>query len=429
MKLNLGTFKVRDVAFSSSTAFADGVLKINVQEIRDAVLQDSNLADVRVDIVKPNEEKRIIHVLDVIEPRIKLDKNMDAFPGFMSPPVTVGRGTTYRLSGVTVVESAELPWDAGGLLIPREGIIDMIGPGKYFSPFHATFNVVLSFQLAPGKSDVEYDASVRLAGIKIAKYLAETVRSLTPDTMEVLDTESRRSDLPNVVYIHQYQSQGTYAHTYSYGRHMYEYLPTVMNPNELVDGALVSGNYVYACFKTPTYLHCNNPTVMELYKGHGVDFNFAGVIISRGHNYTFYEKLRSAQFAAKLAKELNAQGAIITWEGGGNSIIEAMQTVKACEELGIKTVTISYEMGGPEGDAIALLDSVEEANAIVSAGSIEKKIILPPLTPVGGMQLRLSRELGGVRVDASVSLEFDVSHEMYCGANQSGFGLLTARDY
>jgi len=26
-------------------------------------------------------------------------------------------------------------------------------------------------------------------------------------------------------------------------------------------------------------------------------------------------------------------------------------------------------------------------------------------------------------------LELDVSHEMYCGANQTGFGLITAEDY
>jgi sarcosine reductase len=206
-------------------------------------------------------------------------------------------------------------------------------------------------------------------------------------------------------------------------------LPTVINPNEIIDGALVSGNYAYACFKTPTYLHCNNPVMLELYEGHGIDHNFAGVVIARGHNYTFDEKLRSAQYAAKLAKELDAQGAVITWEGGGNAVIEAMQTVKACEELGIKTVIIAYEMGGPEGDDVALLDSVEEADAVVSAGSIEKKICLPPLTPVGGRQLRLARELGGIRVDASGSLEFDISHEMYCGANQTGFGLITAEDY
>lgn len=429
MKLNLGTFKVKDVVFDSKTTFADGVLKINEQEINDLVLQDRNLAAVQVDVVKPGEQKRIIHVLDVIEPRIKLDSDLESFPGFMSAPITVGMGTTYRLSGVTVMESAKLPWDAGGLLIPREGIIDMVGPGKYYSPFHETINIVISFKLAEGKSDVEYDASVRLAGIKVSKYLAETVRDLTPDKIDVFSTENRRSDLPNVVYIHQYQSQGTYAHTYSYGKHMYENLPTVINPNEMIDGALVSGNYAYACFKTPTYLHCNNPVMLELYKGHGINHNFAGVVIARGHNYTFYEKLRSAQFAAKLAKELDAQGAILTWEGGGNSVIEAMQTVKACEELGIKTVIIAYEMGGPQGDAIALLDSVEEADAIVSAGSIEKKIVLPLLTPVGGSDLRLARELGGVKKDASGSLEFDISHEMYCGANQSGFGLITARDY
>ena len=429
MKLNLGTFKVTDVVLGRGTSFANGVLVVNEQEIRDLVAQDSNLASVQVDIVRPGEPKRIIHVLDVIEPRTKLDSGLESFPGLMSAPVTVGRGTTYRLSGVAVVESAELPWDAGGLLIPREGIIDMAGPGRYYSPFHETINVVLRFKLAEGKSDVEYDASVRIAGIKVSKYLAETVRDLTPDMMEVFSTENRRSDLPNVVYIHQYQSQGTYAHTYCYGKHMYENLPTVINPNEMIDGALVSGNYAYACFKTPTYLHCNNPVMLELYRGHGIDHNFAGVVIARGHNYTFDEKVRSAQYAAKLAKELDAHGAVITWEGGGNSAIEAMQTVKACEELGIKTVIIAYEMGGPEGDDVALLDSVEEADAIVSAGSIEKRISLPRLTPVGGSQLRLARELGGIGVDASGELKFDISHEMYCGANQTGFGLLTAEDY
>lgn len=429
MKLNLGTFKVTDVVLGRGTSFADGVLTIDEQEIRDLVTQDSNLASVQADIVKPGEPKRIIHVLDVIEPRIKLDSGLQSFPGFLSAPVTVGRGTTYRLSGAAVVESAELPWDAGGLLIPREGIIDMVGPGRYYSPFHETINVVLRFELARGRSDLEYDASVRLAGIKVSKYLAETVRNLTPDIMEVFSTENRRSDLPNVVQIHQYQSQGTYAHTYCYGKHMYENLPTVINPNEMIDGALVSGNYAYACFKTPTYLHCNNPVMLELYKGHGTRHNFTGVIIARGHNYTFDEKLRSAQYAAKLAKELDAQGAVITWEGGGNAVIEAMQTVRACENLGIKTVIIAYEMGGPEGDGLALLDSVEEADAIVSAGSIEKRITLPPLTPVGGRELRLAKELGGIRVDASASLKFDISHEMYCGANQTGFGLITAEDY
>ena len=56
----------------------------------------------------------------------------------------------------------------------------MVGPGKHYSPFHETINIVLSFDLAEGISDVEYDHSIRVAGIKVSRYLAETVRELTP---------------------------------------------------------------------------------------------------------------------------------------------------------------------------------------------------------------------------------------------------------
>ena len=72
---------------------------------------------------------------------------------------------------------------------------------------------------------------------------------------------------------------------------------------------------------------------------------------------------------------------------------------------------------------MALLDSVEEADAIISAGSIDKKIKLPKLQTIGGKELRLFQETGGIRVDASGPLEFEISHEMYCGANQTGFGI------
>lgn len=434
MKLKLGTFEVKDVVCGSATAYAGGVLTIDAAQIRDMVLQDTALADVSVDVVRPGEAKRIIHVLDALEPRIKLDAEMTAFPGQLgTAPVTVGSGTTHRLSGVAVMQCAELPLRAGGLLIAREAIVDMVGPGTCYSPFSDCVNIVLSIAIAEGYSDIEYDDAVRAAGVKVSKYLAETTRNLQPDAYETWSNDERDPELPNVVYIHQYQSQGTFAHTFSYGKHMYENLPTLMSPNELIDGALVSGNYAYGCFKTPTWLHCNNPVLWDLYRGHGKEHNFLGVIISRGHNYTFYEKQRSAQFAAKIAREIGAVGAIITWEGGGNSIIEAMQTVKACENIGIKTVIMGYELGGPSGDAIAMLDFVKEANAIVSSGSIDKKITLPALTAVGGGTLRLSPETehgsGAVRIDANGPLEFLISHEMYCGSNHTGFSRLTAREY
>ena len=430
MNLTLGTFEVRDVVTGEKTFFQNGVLSIDVDRIKETLLEDSVFTAVNIDIVKPGENKRIIHVLDTLEPRAKLGEGQTAFPGQLDTmPVTVGTGTTYRLHGVTVMQCAALPHTAGGLLIAREAIVDMSGPGRYYSPFHEYINIVLSFELAEGYSDIEYESAIRAAGVFVSKHLAETTLNLTPDKIEQWSNDNINPALPNIVYIHQYQSQGIFAHTYSYGRHMFENLPTLMSPNELIDGAIVSGNYLYGCFKTATFLHCNNPVMWELYKGHGVKHNFLGVIIARGHNYTFSEKVRSAQFAAKIAKEIKADGAIITWEGGGNSIIEAMQTVKACENNGIKTVIMGYELGGAAGDELAMLDIVPEADAIVSTGSIDKAISLPPLEPVGGKYLRLSPETGGINIDASEALNFRLSHEMYCGSNHTGFSRLAARNY
>ena len=430
MKLDLGTFEVKDVVAGEATAFADGVLSINKKEIRELILADPALKEAEIEIVKPGENKRIIHVLDTLEPRTKIGTDRSAFPGEAGAmPYTVGSGTTYRLHGVTVMMSSMLPIRAGGLLIPREAVVDMVGPGTVYSPFSELINIVLVVEIEDGCSDIEYEVAVKTAGVKVSKYLAEAVKDLTPDRLETWSNEERNPDLPNIIYVHQYQSQGTFAYTYSYGKHMFENLPTFISPNELLDGALVSSNFAYGCFKTPTYLHCNNPVMWELYKGHGIDHNFIGVVISRGHNYTFAEKLRSAQFAAKIAKEVGADGAIVTWEGGGNSIIEAMQTVKALENSGIKTVVMGYELGGADGDEIPMLDSVPEADAIVSTGSIDKEINLPKLTPVGGKFLRLRPENGGEMVPAEGPLTFRISHEMYCGSGHTGFSRWTAREF
>ena len=53
---------------------------------------------------------------------------------------------------------------------------------------------------------------------------------------------------------------------------------------------------------------------------HGVDLNFVGVIINRGHNYTQMEKERSSYWAAKMARFVNADGVILT----ENDFLEAV---------------------------------------------------------------------------------------------------------
>jgi len=58
---------------------------------------------------------------------------------------------------------------------------------------------------------------------------------------------------------------------------------------------------------------------------------------------------------------------LLTWIGGGNAFVDVMLTVRACEELGIKTTLVTYENGGKQGTDNAVLFYVQEADAIVSA--------------------------------------------------------------
>jgi sarcosine reductase len=431
LKLDYCKFHVHTIAFGQKTCLQDSILTINAEELRQVVLSDAALTSVDLSLAQPGESARIVHVLDALPIIRKAEGQRETYSGFLGMPQTVGDGVTHILDGVTVLTCAEMPWGAGGLLIPREGIVDMSGPGADYSPFAGLCNVVLGLHLAQDYSDEELDRSVRMAGLRVVRYLAQVTEGLKPDVMQHYELVPTAAELPRIVYIHQFQSQGLFAHTFVYGRNADAILPTLIHPNELLDGAVLSGNYVYACYKTATYLHCLNPVVQELYDGHGKTHNFAGVILSRGHHYTYADKVRSASYAANLAQMLGCQGAVITWEGGGNSIIEAMTTVQKCELAGIKTSIIAYEFGNDAGTQSVLLDSVPEASAVVSAGSTERAVRLPRMERIlgGSLELRLDPALGGVRMPAAGPLEFDTSHALFCSANQVGFGRLAAREF
>jgi hypothetical protein len=91
-----------------------------------------------------------------------------------------------------------------------------------------------------------------------------------------------------------------------------------------------------------------------------------------------------AQNAARLAKMFRADGALLTWIGGGNAFVDVMLTVQACERNGIKTVLVTYEHGGKEGGDSPLLFYLPEADGVVTTGSLDRAIELPPMDKVIG---------------------------------------------
>src|SRR5512134_759811 len=116
IRLELGTFDVRDVRFGPETRWRDCVLEIDRVAVLGAVGQDARIRSATLEIARPGDSVRIWPVRDVIEPRVKVDGPGVVYPGICGRPETaVGRGRTHRLAGVGVVEVSNVNWhDAGG---------------------------------------------------------------------------------------------------------------------------------------------------------------------------------------------------------------------------------------------------------------------------------------------------------------------------
>ncbi len=208
------------------------------------------------------------------------------------------------------------------------------------------------------------------------------------------------------------------------------FTPTLLHPNELLDGAVVSSNF-RSPLKAATYLHQNNPVILELFKKHGVELNFVGQIIGRGHFDDFLMKERQGQYAAKLASLLDAQAAVLSLEGSGNAFIDYMATVRALERSGIYAVPIVHELGsGPKGDEQPLVDVVPEAISIVTGGGVDQVVEVPSMDRVvGGEIIRFSTgELAFKDINASSGF-VATPHDFYCGFWQMQISGIRAVDY
>jgi len=430
VRLTLESFTVKAVEFGPRTALAGGTLTLNREEIRRLAHDGTFIADVGVELVSPGEETRIVHVMDAIEPRVKVGGDTVAFPGFLGPARTVGDGVTRRLAGLAVLEAAELPEPTHGILEFNEGIIDMSGPGAALCACSATHNVVLLFTPRSGATNREFEAAVRLGALRVSRRLAETtLEGARPDGAEEFQLGGADPDLPRVVYVDQAQQQGFLVQTFLYGQSIESLAPTVLHPNEYFDGAIVSGNY-RSMMKVPTWLRENHPVIRAIYRRHRRDLNFVGVIFGRGHFGDHLLKERNGQMVANVARLLGVQGAVMTLEGTGNTWVDFMQSVKALEKAGVRTVQIVHELGGLEGKDWPIVEYTPEADAIVSGGGADRRFSLPAMKRVvGGSEVVFSSNEGwGRRLSAADSLTVS-AHEMYAGFWMMQANGFTARDF
>lgn len=441
MKLEIGNFIVKDVVFGDRTFFEDSVLTINKQEAEEFIKQDSHIIKVEIEIAKPGEDIRILPVKEAVEPRIRVDGRA-LFPGVTGELAPAGEGRVHALKGISVLGVGGT-WGSFG-----DGMIDMAGEGQKYTLFGSLINICLVIET---DEDFEYheqqkkNKAIRWASHLFAEYLGKTVKDLQPDEVEIFELPSLRNrdeaieKLPSVVLVLQPQSQMEEMgyNDLVYGWDLNQFVPTLMNPNEILDGALISGSFMPSSSKWSTYDMQNFPTIRELYKEHGKTLNFLGVIMSN-LNVSLEQKERSAIFVAQLAKSLGADGAIVTEEGYGNPDTDYIRCIVALEDVGVKVVGISNECTGRDGASQPLVVLDEKADALVSTGNVSTLINLPPAAKVIGCLESLARDglSGGwandeilgpsVREDGSIIME---NNAMFCGDQIAGWSTKTMKEF
>lgn len=205
-----------------------------------------------------------------------------------------------------------------------------------------------------------------------------------------------------------------------YGRSFGGGLPTLIDPGELDDGAVVSGQFGHPALKNPTYMHQNHPVVGELRRRHGRDLELAGVVICPEPVDQASKEL-VAGFAAKLCAAAGFDAAVVTKEGGGNADADVALKMDALSELGIEAVGVFAEMSGPDGTAPPLVVAPERATGMVSAGNYDHRLALPSVERAyGGEELSLA----GVPATSAVEIPLAV---LYCALSPLGWGRVTAR--
>ena len=406
--------EVHTIEIGTETGYEQHRLVVG-QERAQALFADPTLASVRVHVAAPGDRVRIIAPLDVVEPRSK-GPGGGVFPGWMAPVNRPRGGDTHVLRGAAVLAAGYLPRN-------QEGLIDMSGPAAERSPFSQTNNVVIEFDPADDASWHDVEVALRRGLLRLAVHLADAAVDAPPDAIEELEPPHQpgtpTDGLPRVGVITNLQTQGGFKDVFVYGRSMAGSLPTLFDPIEIEDGAVVSGQYGHPALRNPTYVHQNHPVIAELRARDGQDLRFAGVMLCP-EPVALHDKELVSTHAAWLCRAAGFDAAIVTKEGAGNADNDLMLKVDALEADGLTAVALYAELSGADGTGPPLVAGPRRG-AVVSTGNYDQRVQLPAV----------ERALGGARLgiaDAEATAAVEVPTAAILSAlSPLGAGRLTCR--
>ena len=367
--LTLAIHPVHSIRFGDGTKLDGTALVISQEELTQHLLEDPRLRSVDLEIASAGEPCRIGSVFDIVEPRAKEpgpDSGSD-FPGILGPMELAGQGTTHVLRGAVVTVLDEDPATARGK------VVDMTGAAATESPYSSLNHLVIAPHSAPGLERHTALNVMRLTSVKAAVFLAHTAVDQVPEYTEELDAPGPaaggREGLPRFAYIGQIHSRQRVAEgdeQIFYGDNTAGMVPTLLHPNEWLDGALVAG---YQNMGVETYYYQNHPIISELYRRHRAnEITLVGTIVTMAASNN-EQRERNCMMAAEQAKwNLGADGVVLTKFGGGAPHADMALTARRCELLGIRTVVQASDMSTDRRAESALLFNYAEVDAIVYVG-------------------------------------------------------------
>jgi sarcosine reductase len=376
MKLEIESIDIKDIQPGPKTRAENHVLYVDCEELEKIILKDSRIKSVDIHLVYPGDRVRILNLMDVIQPRCKIEPSEADFPGLIGKIQIAGRGRTRSLRGV-------------GLLVSNpstrreySALLDMSGLVAEMSRYAGMRHVSISPHSAEATEERDFEDAAKIAGLKAAVYLARGAEGHAVDHVEVFELDipnlNNNSNLPRIAYYYQMYSP---QHDYHgipdpcfYGTNVRDMKPTILHPNEILDGGVVAPHTIRAL---DTYRIQNHAVIKELYRRHRKDLIFAGVVCGIACTEPV-PRSRQAMMASNLvANVLGADGLILTKIHGGMPHVDLSLVAEECEKLGVKTA-LFIQPGTSSGTlADTLLFNDEKLDLIIALAATLERVKIP----------------------------------------------------
>ncbi len=357
-RLQIDYIHIKDVKFGDRTALDHGVLTIDKQELLD--MAGSELfGKLDIKLARPGESCRILGIHDVMQPRCKADAPETSYPGIWGKLAPVGEGRTVALKGVVVSDIYYAKCNV-------KYYLDMGGECARYTNFSRHFHVILDAEPAEGVSDLSYAEALKYASLTINVRLAKLGIGETPDETKTyqlgpVGPGPDGKPLPRVAYHVVHMASHDTWNFLMYGQSALNFLPIVVQPTEILDGAMIWRYW------EPNYFLQEEIYIKELMERHGKDIDFAGVVFSN-NVMKIDGKDTMGMIAATLCKEtLKADCVIVNKSGMGHCQLDQALAFNWEEKMGMRCVmNLSAVSNDRPGDMLVIADP--RIDAVINSG-------------------------------------------------------------